>query len=562
MWMEMTDDCQLLRQYAREHSEAAFGELVRGHIDLVYATALRALNGDTHLAEDVTQTVFIDLARKAGNLPAGVTLPGWLYRHTCFTASKAARTERRRQTREQTAVQMSTVHAESNWEQIGPLLDDALLHLSDADRDAIVLRFLNQEDFRAVGAALGISDDAAQKRVSRALEKLRDILSAGSPVGAKLSVAALVSGLGVCAATAAPSALAGSVTTASLAAVAAFGPAAGLAALKFTAMTKLQVAIAGVLVIATVATPLVLQHQSLKQVRQENLVLRRQTAELARSGTAVEPVAGLPVGADQTEDVQREHRELLALRNEVRQLREQVVSLRAGRLGNAPQKQTGTIQEQVQEAASPVEPTNETARQLGIAASRGDVSAFDQLIAWATAASKMDRTNQSVIHKDIRTAFDVMVDEAAKGNELALEALWRGTHINELQGFGTLALGRAAGLGVERALEPLLTPEKFGIARDTALIALQPAADSGNPKAIEKLVAGVSDPNQRGILQGLGLALRQAALAGNATAIDGLALIAASNNKAARDNALRTLKDAALTRHHPKAMEALNHLGF
>src|SRR5438445_9720749 len=102
----MPDDQQLLQQYARERSESAFGELVTRHIDLVYSAALRVVNGDAHFAQDVTQTVFIDLARKARSLPRGVVLAGWLHRHTCYAAATAVRTERRRRTREQTAMEM------------------------------------------------------------------------------------------------------------------------------------------------------------------------------------------------------------------------------------------------------------------------------------------------------------------------------------------------------------------------------------------------------------------------------------------------------------------------
>src|SRR5437016_11606271 len=102
----MTDDEQLLRQYRRDRSESAFCELVTRYIDLVYSAALRVVNGDAHLAQDVTQTVFIDLARKAPSLPRGVVLAGWLHRHTCYKASTAVRTERRRRTREQAAMEM------------------------------------------------------------------------------------------------------------------------------------------------------------------------------------------------------------------------------------------------------------------------------------------------------------------------------------------------------------------------------------------------------------------------------------------------------------------------
>src|SRR5919108_6108366 len=102
----MNDDTQLLRRYAEDRSESAFGELVSRHIDLVYSAALRVVGGDRHLAQDVTQGVFVDLARKARRLPHDVLLAGWLYRHTCYAAANAVRTERRRKTREQTAMEM------------------------------------------------------------------------------------------------------------------------------------------------------------------------------------------------------------------------------------------------------------------------------------------------------------------------------------------------------------------------------------------------------------------------------------------------------------------------
>jgi len=112
----MTDDEQQLHAYARERSEAAFGELVARHIDFVYSAALRVVNGDSHLAQDVAQTVFIELAREGESLPDDVALPGWLHRHTCYTATKAVRTERRRQSREQTAMEMRALDDNTSFE--------------------------------------------------------------------------------------------------------------------------------------------------------------------------------------------------------------------------------------------------------------------------------------------------------------------------------------------------------------------------------------------------------------------------------------------------------------
>jgi len=115
----MTDDAQLLRRYTLDRAETAFSELVSRHIDLVYSAALRVAGGDSHLAEDVTQMVFIDLARKARFLSRDVVLAGWLYQHTWFTAAKTVRAERRRQIRERTAMELNALqdNTEPHWEQ-------------------------------------------------------------------------------------------------------------------------------------------------------------------------------------------------------------------------------------------------------------------------------------------------------------------------------------------------------------------------------------------------------------------------------------------------------------
>jgi RNA polymerase sigma factor (sigma-70 family) len=176
--MNTTDTQELLQAYARDHSEAAFQELVNRYVDLVYSTALRRVTGDTLLAEDVTQEVFTDLARKASSLPANVMLGGWLHRHTGFVASTTMRSEKRRRERERQAIEMNALNqpSDADWEQLAPVLDDALDELEPTDRDALVLRFFERLELRKVGAALGVGDDAAQKRVSRALEKLRSVL--------------------------------------------------------------------------------------------------------------------------------------------------------------------------------------------------------------------------------------------------------------------------------------------------------------------------------------------------------------------------------------------------
>src|SRR6185503_16072353 len=124
----MSDTEQLLRSYVDHRCEQAFAEIVARHIHLVYSAALRKTGGNANLAQDITQNVFIDLARKAASLPRDVLVPGWLYRHTCFTAAKAVRMESRRQTREQVAVEMNAAEdsSEPHWLEVAPFLDEAV----------------------------------------------------------------------------------------------------------------------------------------------------------------------------------------------------------------------------------------------------------------------------------------------------------------------------------------------------------------------------------------------------------------------------------------------------
>jgi DNA-directed RNA polymerase specialized sigma24 family protein len=154
--MKNTGD--LLRQYVQEGSEEAFGEVVRSHIDLVFSTALRRTGGDASLAEDITQMVFIDLAGKARSLAGSPSLAGWLYRHTCFRAAQAVRSEHRRMLREQTAMVMNACNDDTDllWKQMGPLLDAAMEGLGMADREA---RSLSMERQRSPVWCLPIAGD-------------------------------------------------------------------------------------------------------------------------------------------------------------------------------------------------------------------------------------------------------------------------------------------------------------------------------------------------------------------------------------------------------------------
>ncbi len=174
----MMDDAQLLRRYVEKRSQEAFAELVQRHVNLVYFAALRRVGGDAHLADDVAQRVFADLARKAPTLRGRTALTGWLYTSTRFAAAQAVRSERRRRTHEQEAQTMQEIHAtaDPDWNQLRPVIDEAMDELSDTDREAVLLRYFENQPLAAVGARFALSADAARMRVDRALEKLRGLL--------------------------------------------------------------------------------------------------------------------------------------------------------------------------------------------------------------------------------------------------------------------------------------------------------------------------------------------------------------------------------------------------
>jgi RNA polymerase sigma factor (sigma-70 family) len=186
-FLNMTPDSELLQRFVRTHCKTAFAELVKRHVSLVYSAALRQVNGDTHLAQDVAQTVFSDLARKAGSLVQRERLTGWLYTSPHFSAAKMVRGEARRRDREEDFTRESTnentpeagrvTPYASDWEKIRPAIDDAMHELKESDREAILLRYFENQPFIQVGARLGLNENAARMRVERALEKLRDILA-------------------------------------------------------------------------------------------------------------------------------------------------------------------------------------------------------------------------------------------------------------------------------------------------------------------------------------------------------------------------------------------------
>jgi RNA polymerase sigma factor (sigma-70 family) len=240
--MEPTDDGTLLRQYAADNSDEAFAALVARHLNLVYSVALRQA-GNPHAAEEISQAVFIILARKAASLRQERALAGWLFQTTRLTANNFIRSESRRHRREEEAYMQSVMDDAGTevWPKIAPLLDDAVAGLREQDRQAIVLRFYEGRNLREVGLALGTSEAAAEKRVGRALEKLRKLFTKR---GAGSTTAILAGAISANSVSVAPVALAATIsaTAAKGAAVAASTMTLVKGTLKIMTYAKLKLA--------------------------------------------------------------------------------------------------------------------------------------------------------------------------------------------------------------------------------------------------------------------------------------------------------------------------------
>jgi len=311
-------DAQLLRAYTEQRSEAAFGELVRRHVDLVYSAARRMVC-DSHLAEDVTQGTFVALARSAPQLTGRAVLSGWLHRTAQNIAAQTVRTDVRRRAREQEAAAMNELLAgetDATWEQVAPHLDAALGEMTEPDRDALMLRYFERKSAREMATLLGLSDDTAQKRVTRAVEKLREkLMKRGVTVGAG-GLVVLISGNAILIA---PAGLSAAITVGAVTAAAT--TIAGTAAIitmtafqKTAILSALALAIGfGIFEMNQAAT----ERARARSLAEQNAALSNQLAGLAR---ATVPAAD-QAGAGGVAKARQDATELARLRNEVTRLR-------------------------------------------------------------------------------------------------------------------------------------------------------------------------------------------------------------------------------------------------
>lgn len=250
------NDAELLREFVKHHSDTAFSGLVEKHVNLVYSAALRMVR-DAALAEDVTQSVFIELARKAPTLREGNALPGWLYRVTHCQAANAVRTEQTRHRLETEATMQTQREDNTSWKHIESDLDEAMTSLNAEEQNLVVMRFFQNQNWRDISAAVALSEDTVQRRVDRAIEKLRSFFAER---GVAVSCAVIGMALSANAVQAAPAGLISGVAAASLAKTAGANSSGLLAGFKALLANKAAVllgasAVVGVSVAVVTGTP-------------------------------------------------------------------------------------------------------------------------------------------------------------------------------------------------------------------------------------------------------------------------------------------------------------------
>lgn len=322
--MEASDQ-ELLRAFVRERSEDAFRQMVSRHLNLVFATARRIL-GDPQLAEEVAQGVFLLLARKAGEIGNQQPLAGWLYHTARHHALNASRAEGRRRQREQTAAAMQTNETTPEPEWIAAELEGALEELPAEDRDALVLRFLDNRQLREVGVELGISEEAARKRVSRALDKLRGIFGKR---GVALSTGLLTTALAAQACAAAPAGLGATIVASALTGLTAAG-ATAIVATQTTASImnlfnlKTAAAILGAAAVTGTTTYFV-QERAAERLRADHQMLNETHARLTNEQQEAEAI--IQLRDEQIAALKRDVSDLPRLRGDIDKLRRENLEL-------------------------------------------------------------------------------------------------------------------------------------------------------------------------------------------------------------------------------------------
>jgi RNA polymerase sigma factor (sigma-70 family) len=428
----MHTDSELLRQYVSARCESAFAELVQRHVDLVYAAAVRELAGDTAQAEDLSQAVFLELARKGPRLLKHPTLAGWLYTSVRLVAANQRRADARRRLREQSSMNEWPVpdSPEAGWSQIRPWLDDAVHELSEKDRAAVALRFFEERSLKEISQNLGVSENAARMRVDRALDKLREGLARR---GIHSTASGLAAALAVGAISPAPSTLAATIATATLAA------AATPLSATLLIMTPLKIGLASALLVAGLATP-VWQQNRVNRLIRENAAL---TEQAGQAEALRKEIAQLRQAPEHT-------KELTAARAEVAQLLAELAKLR-GNSAEVMRKKAENTQLRTELAKKSAENgTNEVSEAMTEVmknALKGQIQ------------GRIDRMKEKLnLTADQEKAIgEILLAEAGQSTALA-QKLMSGKPISR----NDLTRPAKATRGSEAQIKDLLTPEQLG----------------------------------------------------------------------------------------------------
>jgi RNA polymerase sigma factor (sigma-70 family) len=395
-------DRALIRAYVRRRCEQSFAELVRRHVNLVHSTALRIVR-DAALAGEVTQGVFLALARHAARLGRRSSLTGWLYETTRNLSINAVRSEARRRQREGEAATMKTLivdESQTTWDQLAPHLEEAMAQLKRGEREVILWRYFERKTAQEIGVRLGLGPAAAQKRVSRAVDRLRGIFAkrgltiTGASLAAILSadaVKAAPASLAV-AAIAAANGLSGSLTTTSI-----------IQLLMTSTQVKIGVA---ALVAASITTPIVLQHLANQRLKEEVVVLRQQTAETAKLREDGERLRAVAKSAESERD--KEQTELARLRGELVALRAREAEAEAVSKAKASTKAESQTADAAQESAGQLLLAKDL-RNVGFA----DPESAYQTLQWAKVNGDTNVIYHALAWGDERTRAQVEAAFAA-----------------------------------------------------------------------------------------------------------------------------------------------------
>lgn len=431
--MDQQTDSQLLRAYAENRSDAAFSELVRRHVDFVYSAARRMVC-DPHLAEDVTQGVFVAFAKNARQLTDRSVFSGWLHRTAQNIAAQTVRTIERRRAREQEAVAMNELLAHESdaaWENIARHLDTALGELSEPDRDALLLRYFERKSAREMALTLGTSEEAAQKRVNRAVERLRELFSKRNVTVGASGLVVMISANAV---QAAPVGLIVTISTAVSLVGTAIQTSTAIAVTKTIAMTTLQKTLITAAIAVATGAGIYEAHEA-SILRSQVQTLQQQQASLAElDQLRMEKerlAARLQANEDELENLRKGREELLRMRGQVGALRQEVADAR-------------------QRLAEPGARTNDSAKTWVVGeikpkgewkdAGQGSPLAAVETFWWAAANNNIDRMKQCIVF-DRKTNAEPVSELYAKR-----EAQSNAARVQQIKDVGVRLLSHSSGL--------------------------------------------------------------------------------------------------------------------